>query len=120
MALNTTVNELQDTNLKLATAFKTQSRKPNKKGKSNNDKWAWKKNPLKDSDPKTKHFNNKTYHWCHKHQMWTLYKSRECKLKQENQGEEKSDNTSTSHGETMATILEDIEEEENEEGGDSE
>ena len=41
-------------------------------------------------------------------------------MKQENQGEGKSDNTSTSHGETMATILEDIEEEENEEGGDSE
>ena len=82
VALSTTVRELQDTNLKLATAFKSQSKKSNKKGRSNTDKWAWKKDPPKDSDPKTKQFNHKTYHWCHKHQMWTLHKPSECKLKQ--------------------------------------
>ena len=120
VALSTTIRELQDTNLKLATAFKSQSKKSNKKGKSNSDKWAWKKDPPKDSDPKTKNFDNKTYYWCHKHQMWTLHKPSGCKLKHEDQGEEKSDNSSTSHGEMMAVILEDIEEEENEEGGDSE
>ena len=52
--------------------------------------------------------------------MWTLHKPSECKLKQEDQGEEKRDNTSTSYGEMMAAILEDIEEEENDEEGDSE
>ena len=91
----TTVRELQDTNLKLATAFKTQTRTSNKKGTSNTDKWAWKKNPPKDSDSKTKHFKHKTYHWSHKHQMRTLHTSNECKLKQEDQGKEKRDNIST-------------------------
>ena len=52
--------------------------------------------------------------------MWTLHKPSECKLKQEDQGEEKRDNTSTSYGEMIAAILEDIEEEENDEEGDSE
>ena len=48
--------------------------------------------------------------------MWTLHKPSECKLKQE----DKSNDIPTSHGEMMAAILEDIEEEESEEGGDSE
>ena len=40
VALSTTARELQDTNLKLTTAFKNQSKKSNKKGKSDIDKWA--------------------------------------------------------------------------------
>ena len=48
----------------------------------------------------------------HLQQLWSVY--------QEDQGEEKSDNTSTRYGEMMAAILEDIEEEENDEEGDSE
>ena len=40
VVLSTTVMELHDTNLKLATAFKSQSKKSNKKGRSNTDKWA--------------------------------------------------------------------------------
>ena len=80
VVLSTTVKELQDTNLKLVTAFKAQARQSNKINKSNTDKWAWKRDLPKDSDPKTKLFNIQKYHWCYKHQMWTLHKSSECTI----------------------------------------
>ena len=66
VVLSPTVQELKDSNLKLAKAFPGKSRKAafnDRKGKCT-DFWAWKKIPSNDKDPKTKKKNKKTYYWC--------------------------------------------------------
>ena len=66
VALSSTVQELKDSNLKLAKAFSGRSRKAtfNDRTGKYTDFWAWKKIPSNDKDPKTKKNNKKTYHWC--------------------------------------------------------
>ena len=43
------------------------------------DRFEWKKEAPKNVMD-TKNKNNKTYHWCTKHNLWTLHKASECKL----------------------------------------
>ena len=43
---------------------------------------AWKLIAPKHTDPKTKKMNNKTYHWCVPHKMWTIHSTAECRLAQ--------------------------------------
>ena len=117
VVLSPTVQELKDSNLKLAKAFPGKSRKAafnDRKGKYT-DFWAWKKIPPNDKDPKTKKKNNKTYHWCFNHQMWTLHTLAECKRKIP-EGEETIQDTSNHPKETdyntmMKAVLDDIDEE---------
>jgi hypothetical protein len=42
-------------------------------------KYAWKKVAPSEGDPRTKQFEDWTYHWCSKHNMWTMHKESECK-----------------------------------------
>ena len=51
-----------------------------RRGKNDPDKWEWKKVPPKEGDLNTKDFQNKTYHWCIKHQAWTIHTSDNCYL----------------------------------------
>ena len=41
--------------------------------------WAWKTKAPKKGDPKTKKVDGKTYHWCHKHEAWTLHAPADCR-----------------------------------------
>jgi len=66
----------------LALTAKLETMTKKKKGKGNgetNKKYEWKKVPPKDLQD-TKQKNGKNYHWCIKHQMWTLHKPEDCKL----------------------------------------
>ena len=36
--------------------------------------------PPKEGAPNTKDFQNKTYHWCIKHQAWTIHTPDDCYL----------------------------------------
>jgi hypothetical protein len=45
-------------------------------------KWAWKKSAPKQGKPSTMQRGKKTYHWCHKHHMWTIHTPEECTLKE--------------------------------------
>ena len=62
-------------------------KKKTKRNEENNKKYEWKKVALKDLK------NGKKYHWCIKHQMWTLHKPDNCKLEEREaeQQEEKDD-----------------------------
>ena len=51
-----------------------------RRGKNDPDKWEWKRVPTKEGDPNTKDFQNKTYHWCIKHQAWTIHTPDDCYL----------------------------------------
>jgi hypothetical protein len=44
---------------------------------------AWKKVAPKANEATTKSVNNKTFHWCPKHKMWTVHKPTECTLQDE-------------------------------------
>jgi hypothetical protein len=51
-------------------------------GRSDNkaraEKYAWKKIPPASNDPKTKTFENRTYHWCGNHKSWTMHTEAQC------------------------------------------
>ena len=47
-------------------------------GGTTDNKWAWKKKEPKAGDPKTKTVNNKKYHWCPNHKMWTVHTPENC------------------------------------------
>jgi hypothetical protein len=46
--------------------------------KARAEKYAWKKVPPSASDPKTKGFEGRTYHWCRHHKMWTIHTEAQC------------------------------------------
>jgi hypothetical protein len=94
------VNMLKDRGLKLSkdTQVGRKGKKPEDKGKfkkvlkpskkkSDDDKWAWKKVPPKDGEPKTKLMPgfDKDYHCCDYHQAWTNRLSEDCDLRQSHQ-----------------------------------
>jgi len=69
----------------------TKKKKTEKQDKRK-DRFEWKKEAPKNVMD-TKNKNNKTYHWCTKHNLWTLHKASECKLESpkedtSNKGEE--------------------------------
>jgi hypothetical protein len=51
----------------------------NRTDRNKAEKYAWKKVAPSEGDPKTKQFEEQTYHWCSKHKMWTMHKESECK-----------------------------------------
>ena len=53
--------------------------KKKKKEQSNAGEWAWKNVPPKPSEPKTRKYKGKQYHWCPHHEMWTLHKPEGCR-----------------------------------------
>jgi hypothetical protein len=50
---------------------------PKKKGK---DPFAWKKNKPKSGEAHIKSVDDKKYHWCVKHQAWTIHTPENCHL----------------------------------------
>jgi hypothetical protein len=51
----------------------------NKNGKKEYELPKWKTTPPKGDQPKTKVVDKRTYHWCHKHKMWTMHKPEDCR-----------------------------------------
>ena len=80
VALSSTVKGLQDNNLKLGNAIENKGNTRNSRtiNPKNDLKYAWKKVPPKDSKPKTKQVKDKSYHWYHTHQMWTINEAHVC------------------------------------------
>ena len=58
---------------------KTKKKKGTSDFGKNDKKWAWKDKAPKKGDPKTKKVDGKTYHWCHKHEAWTLHAPADCR-----------------------------------------
>ena len=63
------------------TVTKAKGKTPAKKTKGNKKAidYKWKKVAPKPNEPRTKTVNEKVYHWCNKHQAWTLHTPAECK-----------------------------------------
>ena len=51
------------------------------------EKWAWKLNPPKTGQRFIKIFEGKMYHWCPKHNKWTIHKPDECHLEEKKEPE---------------------------------
>ena len=129
-SLSSKVNKLQENN---KTLIITLSKAKNQKGKApsrrsaNDHKWAWKKIPPSDQDPKEKKVEGRTYHWCTNHQAWTLYKSSDCNYKPmaiENttaeasvtgKEEDKESSTRLSYSQALKTLLTIIEDSDSDE-----
>ena len=54
-------------------------KKKSEKQDKRKDRFEWKKEAPKNVMD-TRNKNGKTYHWCTKHNLWTLHKASECKL----------------------------------------
>jgi hypothetical protein len=50
----------------------------NAKRQAKKEKDAWKAVPPGANEVKTKSFENRTYHWCPNHKMWTMHKPEDC------------------------------------------
>jgi hypothetical protein len=59
---------------------KKEERTPKKKSE-NDASFAWKL--TRKSGETTRKVNNKTYHWCDKHNAWTLHKAEDCRLEKD-------------------------------------
>jgi hypothetical protein len=77
IALETTIAEMKADKDK-----EKPKERSNKRDRDNEGKWAWKRIAPKQGKPSTFVRGNKTYHWCHKHRMWTIHTPEECTLKQ--------------------------------------
>jgi hypothetical protein len=83
IALTTTIQEMA----KRMTSGRTQTKKKKedkieKAPKRRDDaSFAWKQ--TRKAGETTRKVNNKTYHWCEKHNAWTLHKSVDCRLEQD-------------------------------------
>jgi hypothetical protein len=132
VALSAELQKIKDANLKLAKSIKDKKSSKGKKddkggsgksggfkkGKRAIDKYAWKKEPPKEGQPKTKEVKGRTYHWCEEHMAWVAHLPEKCevKLERERQEHEKKDNQKkdTKRGalaHAMRAVLTDIEEE---------
>ena len=82
--LTALTSELKTVRRQFSTSRKKQGthrpRVDKRRGKNDPDKWEWKKVPPNEGDPNTKDFQNKKYHWCIKHQAWTIHTPDECYL----------------------------------------
>jgi hypothetical protein len=59
----------------------TSTTRSSRSTKASDDKFAWKKERPKSTDPQSKTFNKKRYHWCEKHGMWSIHTPEQCFLK---------------------------------------
>ena len=106
---------------KAAAAAAAVAKKDSKKndGEKKADAWAWKKDPPKEGEPKTKQVKGKTYNWCIHHKKWCLHTEAECqigqKIKQQEQKEamdaevdegEMSDSENSNTSEVLAAFCE--------------
>ena len=128
-ALNATVDELKDANLRLSKSLKAnhQKNKPQQsfKGKSNqkkkspknknktrqNEDMAWKKKPPRDGEPTTKQVQDKTWYWCLDHLAWVMHNPSECRLAQARTNSNRSSANQqrrTTLSQAFQAILEDI------------
>ncbi len=126
------LQKIKDTNLKLTKSIKDKKFSKGKKdekggsGKSGEfkkgkwaiDKYAWKREPPKEGQPKIKEVKGHTYHWCEEHMALVTHLPEKCKVKPEckKQEHEKKDNQKKDmkHGalaHAMRAVLTDIEEE---------
>jgi hypothetical protein len=132
VALLAQFNEIKDKNLKLSKALKKalkskgkEKGSKSKKDKKNKQNQEWKKIPPKDGEAKQKSVGKNTYHWCDKHKAWTVHKPEDCRL---SEAEEENNHKEAPKGrgkskksrrdqfaKALATIYEDLSEEEDEE-----
>jgi hypothetical protein len=81
------------------------NRNNDNKSKAYDEKYAWKKTAPKDGESKTKPYEDRTYHWCGKHKLWTIHMEAECTGVKTRQGNN-SNNTSTPAAQAMTTTIE--------------
>ena len=131
VALTAELGKIKDVNLKLARAFSKNDKsdkgsndkkkkgkgKGKGKGKSKENKWAWKKVAPKDNESKTKQFNDKSYHWCDTHLLWTEHHPNDCELKkkllaEQQQNNSNSNSSRTSYANALSAIISDLEDQE--------
>ena len=79
------------------------------KNKRNDDQWAWKRVPPTDGEPNPKNKNGKLYHWCVKHQAWTVHTPSQCDLPDPN--DDSSSDRKSQHEQAMHTVMEEGDEE---------
>ena len=121
MALTAKFNQLKDKNLKLSKEItdpksvknnkKSSKKKKKSKKRKDDEKYAWKKIPPKEGEPRIKVVDGKTYYWCEDHMAWVLHKPKDCDLRKERLAEEKqaaekeAEKQNTANALTYADIL---------------
>ena len=78
-AMRSEMQELKNEKLRLEVNKRQRKKKLSKLEKEK--EWVWKKIPPGENEPTHKVVNRRDYHWCTKHQAWTLHKPEECRLK---------------------------------------
>ena len=79
------------------------------KNKRNDDQWACKRVTPTDGEPNPKNKNGKLYHWCVKHQAWTVHTPSQCDLPDPD--EDSSSDRKSQYEQTMHTVMERSDEE---------
>lgn len=110
IALRAQVAELKTTPAPTVKESESKKKKAAKKG----DKYAWKLVPPKTGEPKQKKVNEKTYHWCLKHEAWTLHSPDNCN-KRDTAAETPQSQQSLQLNTALMSIMEDVQDEDNEE-----
>ena len=110
IALRAQVAELKTTPAPTVKESESKKKKAAKKG----DKYAWKLVPPKTGEPKQKKVNEKTYHWCLKHEAWTLHSPENCN-KRDTAAETPQSQQSLQLNTALMSIMEDVQDEDNEE-----
>ena len=120
LALTAALNKLQNKSTKKSTKSdsgtgkkKDTTKKEEKstddgKKKKKREYPDWKLKAPADGEPKTKKVQERTYHWCKYHKMWTAHKESDC---QKGSGNDQSNNNNSNQSRlqlnaTMATIAE--------------
>ena len=88
-----------------------------KKGAGNKkaDKWAWKTVPPKTGEAHTKKFGDKTYHWCPKHESWTVHTPEQCSKPAASDETTSVSTQSLQLNTALMSIMEDVQDEDEEE-----
>lgn len=125
VALSADIEAIKRSNLQLAKGLikgrKYQTdfgRKPtNVKGKNKSKSMSWMSVAPKDNEPLTmtvKGFKG-VFHWCPHHKAWGAHKAEECRSKKSSNKSSKATSNKESYADSLATILEQIEDNDNEE-----
>ena len=104
IALKAEIKELKSKNLSKGKSKEDKKKpgsdtnKPRKKGEQKKKdgpkypEWRYKR----EGDETTKVVSGKTYHWCTKHNMWTLHEPKDCNLDKQNEAKAPGDKNKTS------------------------
>jgi hypothetical protein len=68
---------------------------------------AWKKVAPKTNEALMKVVNNKTFHWCPKHKMWTVHKPAECTLQDETEAAATPTNPTLALSKALLSVMND-------------